>query len=297
MRYHKHDFDCENEHCCCKSSECWECECPCFESCQWECCPQKVTGPTGPTGRSGPRGPQGIQGPYGPQGPQGDRGPTGATGPTGPVGPQGATGSQGPQGPQGPAGIQGITGPTGPTGPTGATGANGAMGPQGPTGNTGATGPTGPTGPTGSTGATGATGPSGTSNSLTSANDNDTAVSANGTLSFYQNLASSGTAITHTSGSPFFEITEPGVYEVYYQTTASVPSASSYPVTVEAMLVFDGDTLPHTQDSATVSSSSDEEILNGFGVFYASSASSLFLKNSLAGTHYNNSILMVNKLS
>ena len=190
--------------------------------------------------------------------------------------------------------IQGITGPTG---PTGATGANGAMGPQGPTGNTGATGPTGPTGPTGSTGATGATGPSGTSNSLTSANDNDTAVSANGTLSFYQNLASSGTAITHTSGSPFFEITEPGVYEVYYQTTASVPSASSYPVTVEAMLVFDGDTLPHTQDSATVSSSSDEEILNGFGVFYASSASSLFLKNSLAGTHYNNSILMVNKLS
>ena len=256
-----------------------------------------MTGPTGPTGRSGPRGPQGIQGPYGPQGPQGDRGPTGATGPTGPVGPQGATGSQGPQGPQGPAGIQGITGPTGPTGPTGATGANGAMGPQGPTGNTGATGPTGPTGPTGSTGATGATGPSGTSNSLTSANDNDTAVSANGTLSFYQNLASSGTAITHTSGSPFFEITEPGVYEVYYQTTASVPSASSYPVTVEAMLVFDGDTLPHTQDSATVSSSSDEEILNGFGVFYASSASSLFLKNSLAGTHYNNSILMVNKLS
>ena len=199
--------------------------------------------------------------------------------------PSGATGATGPQGP---AGIQGITGPTGPTGPQGSAGNTGA---------TGATGPTGPTGPTGSTGATGATGPSGTSNSLTSANDNDTAVSANGTLSFYQNLASSGTAITHTSGSPFFEITEPGVYEVYYQTTASVPSASSYPVTVEAMLVFDGDTLPHTQDSATVSSSSDEEILNGFGVFYASSASSLFLKNSLAGTHYNNSILMVNKLS
>lgn len=89
----------------------------------------------------------------------------------------------------------------------------------------------------------------------------------------------------------------PGIYEVYYQTNVSVPSAPSYPVTAEAMIVFDGDTLPHTQDSATVSSNVDTETLSGFGVFYAASASSLFLKNSLGGTHFNDSILMINKLS
>lgn len=222
MRYKKRDMDCKNEHFCCQSSECWECECPCFDPCRPECCPQRVTGPAGPEGKCGPRGPQGIQGPYGPQGPQGERGERGPTGPTGPGGPQ---------------------------------------------------------------------------NSLTSANDNDTAVSANGTLSFYQNLSSTGTAITHTPGSPFFEITEPGIYEVYYQTNVSVPSAPSYPVTAETMIVFDGDTLPHTQDSAMVSSNADTEPLSGFGVFYAASASSLFLKNSLGGTHFNDSILMINKLS
>ena len=222
---------------------------------------------------------------------------------TGPTGPAGEAGLQGPQGPQGPAGIQGMTGPIGPTGPTGATGSQGMSGTTGATGPTGATGsqgergPTGPTGPTGATGATGATGPGGPQNSLTSANDNDTAVSANGTLSFYQNLSSTGTAITHTPGSPFFEITEPGIYEVYYQTNVSVPSAPSYPVTAETMIVFDGDTLPHTQDSAMVSSNADTEPLSGFGVFYAASASSLFLKNSLGGTHFNDSILMINKLS
>ena len=204
---------------------------------------------------------------------------------TGPIGPTGPTGATGPQG------MSGTTGATGPTGATGSQGERGSTGPTGPTGPTGAVGPTGPTG------ATGATGPGGPQNSLTSANDNDTAVSANGTLSFYQNLSSTGTAITHTPGSPFFEITEPGIYEVYYQTNVSVPSAPSYPVTAEAMIVFDGDTLPHTQDSATVSSNVDTETLSGFGVFYAASASSLFLKNSLGGTHFNDSILMINKLS
>ena len=84
---------------------------------------------------------------------------------------------------------------------------------------------------------------------------------------------------------------------MYYQTNVSVPSAPSYPVTAETMIVFDGDTLPHTQDSATVSSNVDTEPLSGFGVFYAASASSLFLKNSLGGTHFHDSILMINKLS
>lgn len=291
MRYKKRDMDCKNEHFCCQSSECWECECPCFDPCRPECCPQRVTGPAGPEGKCGPRGPQGIQGPYGPQGPQGERGERGPTGPTGP------TGAIGPTGPTGSTGSQGERGSTGPTGPTGPTGAIGPAGPTGATGSQGERGPTGPTGPTGATGATGATGPGGPQNSLTSANDNDTAVSANGTLSFYQNLSSTGTAITHTPGSPFFEITEPGIYEVYYQTNVSVPSAPSYPVTAETMIVFDGDTLPHTQDSAMVSSNADTEPLSGFGVFYAESASSLFLKNSLGGTHFNDSILMINKLS
>ena len=97
--------------------------------------------------------------------------------------------------------------------------------------------------------------------------------------------------------STLLKITEPGIYEVYYQTNVSVPSAPSYPVTAETMIVFDGDTLPHTQDSAMVSSNVDTEPLSGFGVFYAASASSLFLKNSLGGTHFNDSILMINKLS
>ena len=155
----------------------------------------------------------------------------------------------------------------------------------------------GPTGATGLTGATGPTGPSGdTGQSLASANNNDTTVSGNGLLSFYQNLATNGTAITHTSGSPFFEITEPGLYEVYYQTTVGV-TASSYPVTAETVIVFDGDTVPHTQDSAAISSSSDSEPLSGYAVFYASSASTLFLRNTLANTHFNNSILMVKKIS
>ena len=63
------------------------------------------------------------------------------------------------------------------------------------------------------------------------------------------------------------------------------------------VIVFDGDTVPHTQDSAAISSSSDSEPLSGYAVFYASSASTLFLRNTLANTHFNNSILMVKKIS
>ena len=115
-------------------------------------------------------------------------------------------------------------------------------------------------------------------------------------LSLFQNVAANGNAITHISGSPFFEITTPGLYEVYYQTKVRTDS-SSYPVTAETVIVFDGEPLPHSQDNAAITSDTDEALMSGYALFYAEKASTLFLKNTLANTHFNDSVLLVKKVS
>lgn len=156
------------------------------------------------------------------------------------------------------------------------------------------TGPSGPTGPTGATGPRGATGTS--TQNLAAVNNMDTPVSGNGLVSLYQTVANNGEAITHVKGSPFISIEQPGLYEVYYQTRVRV-EAQSYPVTTETMILFDGETVPHSQDHAVVASSTDEALMSGYALFYAESPSTLYLRNTLENTHFNDTVLMVKKVS
>ena len=110
----------------------------------------------------------------------------------------------------------------------------------------------------------------------------DTPVSGNGLVSLYQTVANNGEAITHVKGSPFISIEQPGLYEVYYQTRVRV-EAQSYPVTTETMILFDGETVPHSQDHAVVASSTDEALMSGYALFYAESVNFVFTK--YAGEH------------
>ncbi len=144
------------------------------------------------------------------------------------------------------------------------------------------------------TGTTGATGTA--TENLAAVNNNDTRVSGNGLLSLFQNVANSGDSITHIAGSPFVEITKPGLYEVYYQTKVQVES-DAYPVIAETVVVYDGETLPHSQDHAKISSEKDEELMSGYAIFYAEQPSTLFLKNTLENTHFIDTILFVKKAS
>lgn len=165
-------------------------------------------------------------------------------------------------------GATGAVGATGATGPVGPTGATGVTGPIGPTGATGVTGPVGPTGATGVTGATGATGSTGTAAPLnlnSSANvEQQVPTAAGAALTFAITQAQAGTAISHAAGTAEFILTEPGIYEIEYNTV--VASSASPTFTVALRLEINGDPIPASRSSVSIGAAADEQTLSGRAV-------------------------------
>ena len=297
--------------------------------------PRRLTGETGPRGPQGPMGlpgPQGIAGNTGATGSQGPQGPQGAAGPQGIQGPQGPQGATGPQGIQGP---QGITGATGPQGPQGITGATGPQGPQGITGTTGPQGLAGVTGPMGPTGPTGAaatitigtvtTCDPGTEATVTNSGTTEEAVfdfviprgkpggggapevlatvdtitqptSANGALIFNETPLVSGTAITHTAGSPDVPITQTGIYQAFFTGTALIAEGTTIPSTLTVRLTLNETPITGAVARHTFTASNEEVTLSINAPFPVTGTGTLKVVTRDAGYSFENASLTIIRL-
>ena len=279
--------------------------------------PQGIAGNTGATGSQGPQGPQGAAGPQGSQGPQG---PQGATGPQGIQGPQGITGATGPQGPQG------ITGATGPQGPQGITGITGTTGPQGLAGVTGPMGPTGPTGAAATiTIGTVTTCDPGTEATVTNSGTTEEAVfdfviprgkpggggapevlatvdtitqptSANGALIFNETPLVSGTAITHTAGSPDVPITQTGIYQAFFTGTALIDEGTTIPSTLTVRLTLNETPITGAVARHTFTASNEEVTLSINAPFPVTGTGTLKVVTRDAGYSFENASLTIIRL-
>lgn len=125
----------------------------------------------------------------------------------------------------------------------GVTGATGPTGVTGPTGPTGATGATGATGPTGATGATGATGETLASNAVTAHNFAVQDSNATVPYSFATTPTLSGTALSHVDGSSDVIISEPGIYQINYNSVITSKCKSGFPSTYTVRIEQNGSSI------------------------------------------------------
>ena len=95
---------------------------------------------------------------------------------------------------------------------------------------------------------------------LTAVNAAATPGTSGTALALAANQASTGTAVTHTPGSSDITLTEPGTYEISYNTTASIPTGT-VPGTVSAYLASGGAAIPGTTVSSTVATAADTAAL------------------------------------
>ena len=230
---------------------------------------------------------------------------------------------------------RGATGATGPAGATGATGDTGAEGPAGPTGATGDTGAEGPVGPTGETGPTGAaatitigsvtTGDPGTEASVTNSGTSEDAVfdfviprgepggggapevlatvdttpqptSANGALIFNETPLVSGTAITHTAGSPDVQINQPGIYQAFFTGTVLIDAGTTIPSTLTVQLTLNGVPITGAVARHTFTASNEEVTLSMNAPFPVTGAGTLEVVTSDAGYTFEDASLTVVRL-
>ena len=297
--------------------------------------PQGIPGITGATGTAGPTGPQGPQGIPGPTGPRGVTGTTGAaetitirntvtSEPETPAAVVDITGS--------PDHILDFYLPRGATGATGATGAAGPAGATGATGNTGAEGPVGPTGETGPTGAAATitigsvtTGDPGTEASVTNSGTSEDAVFdfviprgepggggapevlatvdttpqptlANGALIFNETPLVSGTAITHTAGSPDVQINQPGIYQAFFTGTVLIDAGTTIPSTLTVQLTLNGVPITGAVARHTFTASNEEVTLSMNAPFPVTGAGTLEVVTSDAGYTFEDASLTVVRL-
>ncbi len=163
----------------------------------------------------------------------------------------------------------------------------GATGLDGPAGETGETGPTGPTGTaatirigtviTGDPGTPaevtnsgteedavfdfviprGDTGGGGTPDVLATVDPSAQTTTTGGALVFTETPLISGNSITHTAGTTVINITQPGIYQASFHSTASVEPGTSIPASVAVRLFLNGTTVAGGTARHTFSSSSE----------------------------------------
>lgn len=275
--------------------------------------PQGIAGNTGATGSQGPQGPQGAAGPQGIQGPQG------ITGATGPQGPQGITGATGPQGPQG---ITGITAPPGlrdlrasphhrasgtgrrnrPNGPTGPTGAAATI-----TIGTVTTCDPGTEATVTNSGTTeeavfdfviprGKPGGGGAPEVLATVDTITQPTSANGALIFNETPLVSGTAITHTAGSPDVPITQTGIYQAFFTGTALIDEGTTIPSTLTVRLTLNETPITGAVARHTFTASNEEVTLSINAPFPVTGTGTLKVVTRDAGYSFENASLTIIRL-
>ena len=73
--------------------------------------------------------------------------------------------------------------------------------------------------------------------------------SANGALIFNETPLVSGTAITHTAGSPDVQINQPGIYQAFFTGTVLIDAGTTIPSTLTVQLTLNG--VPHNRSSGS----------------------------------------------
>ena len=223
-----------------------------------------------------------------------------------------------------PRGATGADGATGAEGPIGPTGADGPIGPEGPMGETGPTGaaatitigsvttgepgtpaevtnsgtdenavfdfviPRGDTGPTGSAG--------GAPEVLATTDSTGQASVAGGALTFNENPLVSGTAITHTAGSTDIQITEPGIYQVSFQSSIAVDAGTAIPSTLTLRAEFDGTNIPGAVSTHTFTATGEVANMSFIVPFRATGPGTLRIVADAAGYTYEDIALTVFRL-
>ena len=129
-----------------------------------------------------------------------------------------------------------VPGPAGPIGPQGPAGPMGIQGPAGPVGPQGPVGPVGPVGPTGAQGPAGPAAPADVLNAIQTVLQTPEPETA---LTFSTTAAQNGTALSHAAGSSQILISENGLYEVFFQATATAADDANLPVQAEVGVELD----------------------------------------------------------
>ena len=193
----------------------------------------------------------------------------------------------------------------------------------------------GPTGPTGETGPTGAaatitigsvtTGDPGTEASVTNSGTSEDAVfdfviprgepggggapevlatvdttpqptSANGALIFNETPLVSGTAITHTAGSPDVQINQPGIYQAFFTGTVLIDAGTTIPSTLTVQLTLNGVPITGAVARHTFTASNEEVTLSMNAPFPVTGAGTLEVVTSDAGYTFEDASLTVVRL-
>ena len=204
--------------------------------------------------------------------------------------------------------------------------------PTGATGDTGAEGPVGPTGETGPTGAAATitigsvtTGDPGTEASVTNSGTSEDAVFdfviprgepggggapevlatvdttpqptlANGALIFNETPLVSGTAITHTAGSPDVQINQPGIYQAFFTGTVLIDAGTTIPSTLTVQLTLNGVPITGAVARHTFTASNEEVTLSMNAPFPVTGAGTLEVVTSDAGYTFEDASLTVVRL-
>ncbi|MBR5122179.1 MAG: hypothetical protein IKU91_01340, partial [Anaerotignum sp.] len=114
-------------------------------------------------------------------------------------------------------------------------------------------------------------------------------------LTFSITQAQAGTAISHAAGTAEFILSETGIYEIQYNTI--VTASGEVPATVSLHLNINGDLIPASRASVTISSATDEQTLSGLVVLTATTlpATITLVAEDTNGT-YSNTVLTIQKL-
>ncbi len=114
-------------------------------------------------------------------------------------------------------------------------------------------------------------------------------------LTFAITQAQAGTAISHAAGSAEFILTETGIYEIEYNTV--VASSASPTFTVVLHLEINGDLIPASRSSVSISAAADEQTLSGRAVISLSSVpATITLVAENANGTYRDTVLTIQKL-
>ena len=114
-----------------------------------------------------------------------------------------------------------------------------------------------------------------TPDSLVTNNSSSQTVAANTPVVFTDNIASTGTSITHTEGDAEISLSEQGVYLLYYDGNISGPVGAAYPLTVTVAAYQDGAQVSGSSVSVTLTAAGVNTPVNGYAFIRVGTATVL----------------------
>ena len=125
--------------------------------------------------------------------------------------------------------------------------------------------------------------------------EEQTPAAAGNALTFAITQAQAGTAISHAAGTAEFILTEPGIYEIEYNTV--VASSASPTFTVALQLELNGDPIPGSRSSVSIGAAADEQTLSGRAVITVNGTPvTITLVAEDTNGSYSNTVLTIQKL-